>query len=316
MANREEVLASMRAPTPQGLDMRQVLQSLAGAAAQGGPSTSWGYGMRVDDAQREGALAAQHQKEKSNQVQQTMGNALQQDEQLFNRAMQAHAQVMRERQMALSEEAHAVEMQYKRAQLSKLPLELEAAQLQADRLRMQVERDKRMSELTVPVRMGEKTMDVPMDIISSMNQGQLGALGISSNPKIQQYQRDYENYLGQGYSDIGAHALARDPNPSATMLNLRKIIDQAEKNRKGVAGIIDYGQVDDGKGGKRSVTREEWYKQELSNAIRTAYPGMDEKDYAKLFESITGAAQAAPSQEDLLLRELERGFINRYSQPR
>lgn len=316
MASREEVLASMRAPTPQGLDMRQVLQSLAGAAAQGGPTTSWGYGMRVDDAQREGALASQHRKEQSAQVQQAMGNALQQDEQLFNRAMQAHAQVMRERQMALSEEAHAVEMQYKRAQLSRLPLELEAAQLQADKLRMQVERDKRMAEMTVPVQMGGKTIEVPMDVVSSMNQGQLGALGITSNPKAQQYQRDYETYRSQGFSDIGAHALARDPNPSATMLNMRKIIDQAEKGRKGPANLPDYGQADNGKGGKRPVTRDEWYKQELNNALRMAYPGMDEKDYIKLFESFTGEAPAAQNQEDQLLRELEQGFINRYKQPR
>lgn len=318
MPSRQEVLMGLRAPAPGGLDTQKVLQALAGAAAQGSPNTSWGYGMRVEDAQREGGLSAQHRREQNAQVQQAVGNALTQDQQLYTRAMQAHEQVLAERRLALSEEAHAVEMQYKRAKLAQLPLELEAAKAQAELVASKAATAKRMSELTVPVSIGGKEVSMPLDVFSSLHPSQLAIMGYSTNPKMQAFQQAYQNNIQKGFSPDGAYTLSRDPNMAATMLNVSRLVEQSKKNKKGLTGKPDFGQVDDGTGKMRPVTEKEWEEGERRKLIQNIYPGLSDADLTLLLSGAIGTgtvpAAGAPVADDpysLLLQ----GFANRYNQP-
>lgn len=271
MASREEVLASMKAPTPQDLDMKKVLQALAGAAAQDGPNTSWGYGMRLDDAQKEGALASQHQKEQNSQVQQAMGNALTQDAQMFDRARQAHAMAMQERQLALSEAAHAAEMQYKQA---RLPLELEAARLNIEKVKQEIAAERDLSK--------QFYNGVPLNLLRKMNSAQLGVMGLSSDPETRRYQRDLASHKASGLSDAAAEALARDKNLANTRLSIAKALETSKKNRKGLGNRMDFGQVDLGNGKKRPKTEQEFETEQRDILLRQMYPNLSEDDYQKL----------------------------------
>lgn len=310
MASRQEVLMGLKAPAPQGLDTRQVLQALAGASPSGG-SSSWGYGMRVEDAQREGNLAAQHQREQNAQVQQAVGNALTQDQQLYTRAMQAHEAALAERRLALSEQVSGLEMQLKQAQLSMLPYQQQAARLQAEALGLNVEKTKRMSEMKVPVTFADgTTMEVPLDIASSINKNGWEAMGIGTDANSRKFLQDRRMYQQLGYTPEDAYILARDAKMPQTMLNANKQADLYMKNVEDQG--LGYGNIVEN-GVERPRTREEERAAKMREILAGAYSGLSDEGLDLLLRTDGGAKLEKPSVDPNLQFLLE-GFKSRYSQ--
>lgn len=310
MASRQEVLMGLKAPAPQGLDTRQVLQALAGASPSGG-SASWGYGMRVEDAQREGNLAAQHQREQNAQVQQAVGNALAQDQQLYTRAMQAHEAALAERRLALSEQVSGLEMQLKQAQLSMLPYEQQAARLKAEALGLEVEKTKRMSEMKMPVTFANgQTLEVPLDIASSINKGGWEAMGVGTDANSRKFLQDRRMYQQLGYTPEDAYILARDAKMPQTMLNASKQADLYVKNVEDQG--LGYGNVVEN-GVERPRTKEEGRAAKMREILSSAYSGLSDEGLSRLLQS-KGGTQLPPPSVDPTLQLLLEGFKARYSQ--
>lgn len=294
MASREEVLASMRAPTPQDLDMKKVLQALAGAAAQDSPSTSWGYGMRLDDAQKEGALAGQHQKELTNQTQQATGSALEQDAQMFNRAAHAHSMAMQERQLAQSAAQHAASLQLQRESLAhsramderKMALNEKIGELERQYKQAQI--DKNAAEIG--------RLNAARDRLLQQAEGDKakilnGALGIPQTKQMQKYNTDKQTYLDLGFSDADAGIIA-SITPAKISASLGKYMENAEKGAVDQFGRKTYGtKMVDGKPVQK--TREEWLPEQIMQGLTLAASGLSADGIKKMYDRMTTPEPAA-----------------------
>lgn len=288
MASREEVLASMRAPTPQDLDMKKVLQALAGAAAQGSPNTSWSYGMRLSDAQREGALAGEHQKELSGQTRQAMGTALEQDNQLFNRAMQAHNSALQERQMAISAANQAAHLQLSREDMAhrhamaerQMSLNEEISKLERNYKQAQIDRN--------AAEIGR--LNAQRDKLLQQAEGEraklaTGALGTPQTKQMQKYNTDKQTFLDLGFSDADAGIIA-SVTPAKISASLGKHMASAEKGAVDQFGRKTYGtKLVDGK--QVQKTAEEWLPEQIMQGLALAAPGLSADGIKKMYGIMT-----------------------------
>lgn len=285
MASREEILMSMKAQAPQDLDMKQVLQALAGAAVQGGPSTSWGYGMKVDDAQKEGALARQHQQELNTQLQQAKSDALAQETDMRNRAVQAHSMAMQEKQLeqyAANLALQRENLAYYRA-LNERKLALQEQMYALERRYKEVRTDKDETAMRLLDARREK---LELETEGTRAMIAAGIYGIGQGAKGQQAAFSTKALTGLGYSDAGAQLLIQYglKNFGDGMQKAKKTFITAHTDK---FGRQNFGTKDvDGK--PTQITADEAWAAYLPTAVSSLIPSLPDADKRLLIDGILG----------------------------
>lgn len=329
MASREEVLMSMRAPAPQDLDMKQVLRALAGVAAQDRPGTSWGYGMRLTDAQKEGALAGEYQREQTRQVQQAQDAATAQDSQLFNRAAQAHNMALQERQLAQSAAQHAASLQLQREQFAH-SRDLANRQMAMQETNAENERElrrARIKKFNADAERATAGAEKARQATAAQQELREKFGGLKPSDKMMQRAQKQQQNKDLGFSPAGAAILA-----DLDQEKFGKLFSKSMEKRR--AAAVDtlhrpfYGtKMVDGK--LVAITKEEWEQENELGAIQESIPNLSRKD-AELLQSIRMGTykspaelqfeQQAPTQtspsDNELFELLLQGAANAYSQKR
>ena len=328
MPNRVEELASMRAPNQSGVDTSAVIRALAANPEVVGTPTTYAYGMKVEDAQREAQLGAQNQARRENAIQDARNAAMEQDRQRFDMAMKAHAQYMSERNLALSERVAAAEIAYKNAKMQGIPAELEAQRLANEKLMLDIEREKQMDALTIdipdPANPGQ-TRKMPVrafigaggkNILSYMTGANLNETATERGIR-----KKAEIYSSKGMPQDDAYLLAAS-KPELTFQQISKSIDTAVKNNKPKFGAPNYGTKGTDPDGKPIPKTIDDYKAELYNQyVDTYFPMLSEEARTKLKAwgpGALGLLDEAPSQGDggVLSQEsidtLTRSLIDAY----
>lgn len=310
MASREEVLMATKAPTPEGIDAKQVLQAMAQASLAQGPIHSWGYGMRVADAQQEGALSKRHQAERFSQVQDQMKLAMAQDNELFNRAMQAHAKVMDEKRYALSAEAHALEKQYKQAMLAGVPYQIEEAKARASLAMRQAENAKAMDALRVKISHPDGSFqEVPLGVAASLPYAMQDRLGIGRDKSMQNRQKRTEWYSKAGFSPEDAEVLSYREDIGKDFLAIQRALTNMEKALPSIAGMPSYPANADGSPG----TRESWEAAVKAQLLNTHFMGLS-KEGMDLLQKKFGGDLGALTAPDTSAKEAQiRRFLEEFS---
>lgn len=306
MARVDEIMAQQR-PTPQGLDARAVVQALAQQASQGRPNT-YTYGLSPKEVQAENAANAQTMESQQKIGMQSVQNALQQDQQLYANAMQAHQVYLQERQLALSERAAAVEAEYKKAKMAALPFEIEAAKYKADALRRQAESEKMLDSITLPLNIGGQVQQVPVLAAKAAGVDIGTALGYAKDPKARKMQQDLGFFKNQGYSDDDAFALARHSDLNSVLQSVEKQVATQLKNAE-ANYQQNYGTVMEG-GKARPATRDEFMANERSRLLRSQLPGLSEDGMRKLMGISTPQAQGPQQAQGGVTPDLINLFLN------
>lgn len=290
MPNRVEELASMRAPNQSGVDSSAVIRALAGNPEVVGTPTTYAYGMKVEDAQREAQLGAQNQARRESAIQDARNAAMEQDRQQFDMAMKAHAQYMAERNLAVSERVAAAEIALKNARMKGIPDEIRRVQLDNEKLMLDIEREKEMDALTFDVPSPgdpSKTVKVPARVLLSTGGRNVLNLLTGRSGNETGTERTIKNkaqiYTSKGINPEDAYLLAAS-KPETSFGQISKRLQDSEKARapKILGQKPNYGTKKDAQGKDVPLTLDEWRSNEYSRLVDAFFPMLSEDTRAKL----------------------------------
>lgn len=281
MPNRVEELASMRAPNQSGVDSSAVIRALAGNPEVVGTPTTYAYGMKVEDAQKEAQLGAQNQARRESAIQDARNAAMEQDRQQFDMAMKAHAQYMAERNLALSERVANAEIALKNARMRGIPDEIRRVQLENQKLLGDIEREKRIDDLYYDIPSPTdptKTTRVPARVLMTTGGRYLMAAlqgnipGESNSAKENRIMA--QGYMRQGFSPEDSMQLALT-DTTAVIRNALNTIDDEIKRMKPRNSWenADYGTKEDDYGNEVPITADEYKQSRYAQLIRGSLGG-------------------------------------------
>ena len=290
MPNRIEELASMRAPNQSGVDSSAVIRALAGNPEVVGTPTTYAYGMKVEDAQREAQLGAQNQARRENAIQDARNAAMEQDRQQFDMAMKAHAQYMAERNLALSERVANAEIALKNARMKGIPDEIRRVQLDNEKLMLDIEREKEMDSLSFDIPSPSdpsKTVKVPARVLLSTGGRNVLNLLTGRSGNETGTERTIKNkaqiYTSKGINPEDAYLLAAS-KPETSFGQISKRLQDAEKAKapKMLGQKPNYGTKKDAQGNSVPLTLDEWRTNEYSRLVDAFFPMLSEDTRTKL----------------------------------
>lgn len=314
MEKRVEELASMRAPNMSGIDTKAVLQALAGNPQLAATPTTYAFGMNVEDAQREGQLGAQAQRQREASIQDARNTALQQDQQMFDIAMKAHSQYMAERNLAVQERVAAAEIAMKQARMAGIPAEIEARRLANEKLRGEIEFEKQMDDLKIPIRNPnnpEQVFQVPARVAMTTGGKHLMSYLSGNNPNETASERAIRQkakiYTDKGLPPEDAYLMA-----ATNLANNFPLVDKAvaaevkNKNPKHLGMKPDYGTKGVDKNGKPIPKTLEDFRNEIwQSKIDTYFAPLSEAGRAWIksqgpgAQGFLGQAQEEPFKSDV-----------------
>lgn len=297
MPNRVEELASMRAPNQSGVDASAVIKALSGNPDIVATPTTYAYGMKVSDAQKEAQLGAQNQARRESALQDARNAAMEQDRQQFDMAMKAHSQYMAERNLALSERVANAEIALKNARMRGIPDEIKRVQLDNEKLMLDIEREKEMDALTFDIPTpGDptKTTKVPARVLLSSGGRNVLNLLTGRTGNETGTERTIKNkaqiYTSKGINPEDAYLLAAS-KPETSFGQISKRLQDSEKARapKYPGYQADYGTKKDASGKDVPMTRRDFQMSEYSRLVDEFFPMLSEETRAKLKEWGPGA---------------------------
>lgn len=307
MEKRIEELASMRAPNTSGVDTKAVIQALAGNPQVVATPTTYAFGMNVEDAQREGQLGAQAQRQREVSIQDARNAAIQQDQQAFDIAMKAHNQYMAERNLAVQERVAAAEIAMKQARMAGIPAEIETRKLANEKLRGEIEFEKQLDALKIPIRNPsnpEQVFEVPARVAMTTGGKNLMSYLSGNNPNETATERAIKQrakvYTDKGLSPEGAYLMS-STNLANNFNLLNKAVDADIKNAKSKYRQLNYGTKGTDKNGKPiPKTLEDYRKDIWLSKFDSFFPQLSEADRTLIKNNWGPGAQGflGPAQEE------------------
>lgn len=284
MPDRVTQLAQMRAPNQSGVDAGAVVRALAENPQLLQTPTTYAYGMTVEDAQKEGQLGSARQQQQHAMYGDSRNAALQQDQQLFDQAMKAHDAYMRERNLAVSEASLALEREYKRAMMSRIPAETKRLEAEASKLESDIARMKLLDETKVKMKGHDGVeREIPLSmlygtgnryVLDFLSGGKVGGPTFRAPSSAQQkMDQNTSFYISRGFSPEDAQYLANNNGASLISSLGKAFTKQKDDTRKATKyGDTNWGVTKDASGKETPRTEAQYDADTWADIVNRTFP--------------------------------------------
>lgn len=308
MNKRLEELAQMRAPNNSGVDARAVIQALGDTPNSLTVPPAYAFGMKVVDAQREGALVDDAQMRRYQQAENARDAAMKQDKQLFDIAVQANQMYMQERDQAIRQRVADAEASYKKALTDKNAKELERLELENAALADSIEREKNLDALTIEGPDG-KTYPLRFFLKYGGNKAWeflTGRRNGVESPIERQTRQRADVYVKWGVNPDDAVLLGAANVPQTFGQIAKAVATQKKYKKPEFGGVPDWGSKqgydENGRETTIPLTESEWEAEELGRQIDNYFAFLEPQTRAILKQraaaiSALGGGESSQTQD-------------------
>lgn len=294
MATVEELMA-LRAPNTSGVDTKAYLQGISRGV--GNTPTTYAYGLRPEEVQKEAAATAQMQAQRMQNLTDATQLAMAQDKQLYDRAMQAYNVSLAERNQKFQQEVARAELGLRQAASAR---EAERFKLDAQILQNKIDGMKALDGIQVKipnlnagrikrgpdgnpmlgpdgraiVEEADNYLPATAAIAAGIDLSKV--LGVSNSPQERMAAQKAKSYQAMGIPTDDANLMALFPL-DRMLESVNKNVSADLKAAKDVSGTGSYGEIETGevdKRGrpiKRAKTQEEYANERRQYYLDTQF---------------------------------------------